>query len=175
MTSPRVPHWLRVWSPIFLGSDGTQPPSLLSEYRSELHKIRARRPGQSKTLRRILSEHYEALSTIVRSLLTAWLPHSRQFYSRQLVDKSQALESSDIATPPRKIRRLTDPPIRLSRATSYLLPSPLKRLRWSKKPSKASSVALQSPNGGYGVQRCWIGGNKIGCLCSRCLYYRGLF
>ena len=173
MTTPnweKAHRWIRCWRPIYLDRDGTQPLSLLAEYRSVLHNIRARRLGQSRTRRRSLSEQYEALSTIVRSYLSAFSPLSHQFYARQLVDESQVLESSDTATPPHKTRRLAVPRIRPSRATNYLLSSPLKRSRWLEKPSKASSVTSQSPNGGYGVQRC-----GIGCLCSRCLHYSGWF
>ena len=169
-TWKKTRRWLRSWSPIFLGRDGTQPLSLLAEYRSVLHNILARRLGQSRTWRRSLSEQYEALSTIVRSYLSAFSPPPCQFSPRQLVDESQVLESSDTATPPRKTRRLAVPRIRPSRATNYLLSSPLKRSRWLEKPSKALSVTSQSPNGGYGVQRC-----GIGCLCSRCYHYRGWF
>ena len=163
-------RWLRCWTPIFLGRGGNQPLSLSSEYRLALNDIRARRAGERKTWRRSLSEHYEAVGTIVRSLLSAFVPLSQQFYHRQLADESQVPESSDTGGPPHKTATRVGPPIRVSGATNYLWPSPLKQSPRSERRLRESSAVLQSPNGDDGARRC-----GVGCQCSQCFYYRGWF
>ena len=168
-------RWLRHWTPIFLDQDGNQPLSLSSEYRSVLSDIRARRLAGERTWRTVLSEHHEAVRTIVRSFLEqfrglGWGHDLALFASERRGIEEQGLAPCDTTTPPHRTRTGVGLPRRRSRPMSYLLPSPWKPSRWSEKPSRGLLRTSQSPNGVAGV-----GQDGIGCLCSRCLYYRGWF
>ena len=170
MTTPnweKAWGWLRHWRPVFLDRDGNQPLSLSSEYRSTLGGVRARRSGQRRTWRTGVSEHHEAVRTIVRSFLEqfrglGWGHDPALFASERRGIEEQGLAPCDTTTPPHRTRTGVGLPRRRSRPMSYLLPSPWKPSRWSEKPSRGLLRASQNPNGVAGV-----GQDGIGCRCSQ--------
>ena len=163
-------HSLRSWSPIFLGSDGTQPPSLVAWYRSILQQRRAQTPTNQRTWRTGVLAHYAALSTIVCSFLSLFRPPPPAFYRLGLTGERPVLSPSYTVSTPHKKATAIAPPKHRSEAKSYLLPSPWKLSQWSETPSRGLLRTSQIPNDDGGVQRC-----GIGCLCSRCYHYRSWF